>query len=217
MSYRPLGRHLDAAARHDPRSRAYPAGRSPLRTVLHPRGPVLDQGQQSSCTGHATAAALNCQPIRRTRRYLTHDDAVALYCVATQIDPFPGTFPPEDTGSDGLSVAKAAARKRYITSYQHAFGLDHVLGALVNGPVIVGTAWHAAMSDPDAAGFVHPSGDVEGGHEWCLIGLDVEHQYVTAQQSWGEAWGPLGGLFRVSFADLGALLADGGDATVLVR
>ena len=106
--------------------------------------------------------------------------------------------------------------QRYITSYQHAFGLQHVLGALVNVPVIIGTSWSDDMFTPDAAGFVHPGGQVQGGHEWCLIGLDVAHQFTWAQQSWGPSWG-LGGLFKVSFADLGALLADGGDATVLVR
>jgi hypothetical protein len=41
-----LGRHLDAADRHDPRSRAFPAATAPLTTVLHEHhGPVLDQGR----------------------------------------------------------------------------------------------------------------------------------------------------------------------------
>lgn len=212
----PLGRHLDAAARHDPRSRAFPAAAAPLRTVMHAHGPVLDQGAVGSCTGHAAAAALNCAVLRGRRRYLSHKDAEALYSAATKVDAFPGAWPPTDTGSDGLSVAKAARAKGYITSYQHAFGVGHALGALVKGPIIVGTAWSANMWEPDANGFVHPGGEVDGGHEYALIGLDVEHQFVLAQNSWGD-WGPLGGLFKLSFTDLGALLADGGDATVLTR
>lgn len=216
MTPYPLGRHLDAAARHDPRSRAYPCGVSPLRTVMHAHGPILDQGDIGACTGFAAAAAANCQPLRGRRRPLGNPDGLALYEAATRIDAYPGVYPPTDTGSDGLSVAKAAVTRRYVSSYQHAFGLGPCLGALVNGPVIVGTRWHEAMFTPDAQGFVHPMGNVVGGHEWCLIGLNVAHQYVTAQQSWGPAWG-LRGLFRVTFADLGALLVDGGDATVLVR
>ena len=38
----------------------FPAGASPLRSVVHKfEGPVLDQGDEGSCTGHAVAQALN--------------------------------------------------------------------------------------------------------------------------------------------------------------
>jgi len=217
MTVRAFGRHPDAAAHHDPRSRSFPAGISPLRTVVHKHaGPVLDQGSVSACTGYATAGALNAAPNRGRRRLLAGRDALALYTRATRIDPYDGWYPDTDGGSDGLSAAKAAREAGYISSFQHAFGVGHALGALVNAPIIVGTLWRESMSSPGRDGFVRLSGEVVGGHEWAIIGLNVEKQYVIALQSWGAAWG-MNGRFFVSFEDFGALLADGGDATVLVR
>jgi len=210
-----LGRHLHPA--HDARSLSWPAETAPVRTLVHRHeGPVLDQGDLGSCTGNACAQALNTQPLRPVgRRLLAEVDAVALYSLATCHDPFPGVWPTEDTGSDGLSVAKAARRFGLIRSYRHAFGLDHMLGALMRAPLIVGTKWTSGMFVPDADGFVRPTGDVVGGHEWMVYGVDVEGRFVHALNSWGPGWG-IGGSFRVRWDDLQELLADRGDATQLV-
>lgn len=109
---------LGRLVRHDPRSRAYPAAAAPvLRSVTWRRyGATLDQGDTSSCTGHAMAHAVNTRPTHKTgTRLLTHQDALRLYSAATHLDPWPDTYPPDDTGSSGLAVAKAARDAGHIS------------------------------------------------------------------------------------------------------
>lgn len=207
-----LGRHVN----HDPRSLNYPAPVDGV-TIRSRRwrhyGPVLDQGQVGSCTGNAMAQALNTKPLKRCFQRLTEADAVELYTLATQLDEFPGEYPAQDTGSSGLAVAKAAQRKGYITSYSHAFGIDHTLAALMGGPVLLGTNWHAGMFEPDSRGFIEPTGPVEGGHEHLLLGVDLRHEFVTGLNSWGPAWGDRG-FYHMSIANLDRLLREDGDAAV---
>lgn len=210
----PLGRKVN----HDPRSRSFPAPRATDRKpVLHRRhGPVLDQGQLGSCTGNAMAQALNMTPLHTPRSgWLKEADAIRLYARATELDPSPGTYPPEDTGSDGLSVCKAAQEQGLITGYQWAFGFDHVLDALQNGPVLVGTAWHESMFTPDKSGYVRAEGNEAGGHEYVLMGDDTKDR-LTFLNSWGKGWGK-GGRFFMDYATFAQLLAAQGDAAVPVR
>jgi len=210
----PLGR----VVQHDPRSLAFPAALAPaLKTVTHRHyGPVLDQGQVGSCTGNAAAQSLNTVPLRHGRRLLTEIDAQGLYHEATVLDGFPGTWPPTDTGSSGLAVAKASQQAGWVTGYTHAFGLDQCLAALVLAPVIVGTNWHEDMFNPDAAGYVHPTGAIAGGHEYTLLGINVKLARVTMLNSWSASWGRNGRAY-ITFADLGTLLADSGDVVALNR
>jgi hypothetical protein len=187
------------------------------RPILHRRyGPVLDQGSLGSCTGNAMAQVLNMTPLHTPgTRWLKEEDAVALYQRATAIDPFPGTYRPEDTGSDGLSVCKAAKELGHITGYRWAFGFEHALDALQNGPVLVGTVWHQSMFTPDAKGFVWPDGNEVGGHEYVLMGDDTKGK-LTFLNSWGKGWGK-GGRFHMNYVTFGKLLAAQGDVAVPVR
>lgn len=212
---RALGRVLE----HDARSLAYPAPTTDVvRTKAWRRyGTVLDQGQVGSCTGNATAQALNHTPFHVTgSRCLTEADALAFYSEATILDGFPGVYPPDDTGSSGLSVAKAAQEAGRISSYTHAFGLDHVLGAAMVGPLIVGTNWHEDMFNPDISGVIHPTGAIAGGHEYVLDGVNVTTKMLRFLNSWSALWGVTGHFF-MSFDDFGALLNEGGDAVLFVK
>jgi C1A family cysteine protease len=207
-----LGRRVN----HDPRSLAHPAATTAEhRPVSHRTyGPVLDQGNLGSCVGNAAAHALNTKPVHRLRTRLCNEgDAVGFYSGATQLDGYPGSYPPEDTGTDANSVAKFLRNGGHITSWQHCFGLDHVLAALQLAPVLLGISWHQSMFTPDSKGFVHPDGNVVGGHE-TLIRADDATRSVLVRNSWGIGWG-LRGHYRLTYADLSALLVDSGDATVL--
>ena len=206
----PLGRHVE----HDPRSFAFPApSTAPLKSITHKHfGAVLDQGQVGSCTGNAMAQALNTAPLHKGVFY-TEADALRLYSEATKLDSAPGSYPPDDTGSSGLAVAKAAKAEGLIGSYTHAFGLDHALAAVMAGPVICGTNWYDGMFTPGAHGLVTISGAVAGGHEWALIGVDVPNRLVVCLNSWGAAWGDKG-RFRLSWDTFSRLLDEQGDVTV---
>ncbi len=224
------GRHVN----HDPRSRAFPhrANGRQLVTTLHSRsvGP-FDQGEIGSCVGNAMLGALLTAPLDTTWGQLadapTRDEAgaVALYSAATAIDPYPGTYLPTDSGSDGLSVAKVAQRAGLIAGYRHALTLADALDALLDGPVITGVTWTEGMFSPDTDGRVRPGGRVAGGHEFCVTGFDVEAGRVWCTNSWGAEWGVVGpvaggrswpGQFYLTFADWSALLADDGDVTIPV-
>jgi hypothetical protein len=210
-----LGRNVD----HDERSKSFPAMTAPLRTARHERHcPPFNQGDIGSCTGNAMAGALMTDPLYQAGRTLDETDAVGLYKQATKLDRFPGVYSPDDTGSSGLSVAKAAKLAGFISSYRHAFGLQQALGALVTGPVITGVKWYSSFDHPLSTGEVQIAADavVRGGHEFEVNGIDVENQRVWCVQSWGPEWGGLGdGTFWMSWQTWEALLNDAGDVVQL--
>lgn len=223
-----LGRHI----RHDDRSHAYayPTAGLTLTSAKHERRiPVLDQGQLGSCTGNAGIGALGTDPLYASLREsvgaqvgavvttgvysLDEAGAVALYSAATKLDDAPGSYPPDDTGSDGLSVAKALRNAGEISGYQHTFTLTDALLALGRTPVITGVSWYEDMFNPDSDGRLRIGGGLAGGHEFVVDEIDAEHELVWMTNSWGTSWG-IGGRAYLTFDDWGRLLADQGDVTV---
>ena len=207
-----LGRKVN----HDERSRAYavtPVSPDTLVSVRHRRRvKPYDQGNIGSCTGNAAAGVLSTAPFKHRFGQRT---AVRLYTRATQIDPFPGTYPAEDTGSDGLSVAKAAKEKGWVSAYFHAFGLTAALTALQTTAVISGITWKTGCDNVSPEGQIRWTGQVRGGHEIEIDEIDVERQRVWLTNSWGQGWG-LDGRAWLSWNDFGLALADDGDVTVLI-
>jgi hypothetical protein len=213
---KPLGRHVN----HDPRSLAYkvvPDGTA--KTVRWEREtPVLDQGDLGSCTGNAAVGVLGTRPFRETlvaTAKLDEDEAVAIYSAATRIDNYAGTYPPTDTGSDGLSVAKACQAAGLISGYTHITSLAAAKTAIQAGPFIVGTDWRSGMDTPDDQGVVKATGSVRGGHEYECIGYDAGLDLWEFVNSWGPSWGKSGHFFYTS-ATFSTLLKADGDGTVFV-
>lgn len=218
-----LGRHV----LHDSRSLLYTVGAvddpRTLTSVRHAANiPILNQGNLGSCTGNAgtaNMASIGFWPsvatlLSKTDGAKNETWAVGLYSQATALDPWKGQYPPTDTGSDGLSVAKALKARGLISGYQHATSRDATLTALAKQAVMVGTDWHEDMFQPAADGRLSVTGDVAGGHEYVLDELDVEHQRVWMRNSWGASWG-IDGRAWMSWDDLGTLLSANGDCTVL--
>lgn len=228
-----LNRHV----RHDELSRLYAFDTSglALRSVRHARRiPILDQGQLGSCTGNAGVGCLGTDPYystvaggdgahrafsRRagvgTRYSLDEAGAVQLYSDATAVDDFPGRYPPEDTGSDGLTIAKVLTKAGEISGYRHTFTLNDALLALTVTPFITGISWYNSMFTPDATGRVQPDGrtGLAGGHEIVADELNVEREEVWFANSWGASWG-IDGRFWMTFEDYGHLLDQQGDVTI---
>lgn len=226
-----LGRHVN----HDPRSKRYPyavrsADFAGLNSVKHNRFiPVLNQGDLGSCTANAgegaagTAPLFDAIPVNNPYRPLTaasgadydENQAVRLYSRATEIDDFLGSYPPDDTGSDGLSVAKAMKESGLISGYQHAFDLPTALAALQSGPVLLGCYWYDSFDTPDSSGLIEITRDasIRGGHEVVLDELDTERDLVWFTNSWGSAWG-VRGRACMSWETLQKLLEQDGDIVV---
>lgn len=215
-----LGRNVH----HDSRSRAFAFRPERLTTyvsVLHQRYiPILDQGDIGSCTGNAATGHIGSGDFYAPVQGLftgTETTAVGLYEAATALDSYTGTYPPNDTGSDGLSVAKAAQKAGFISGYLHTFSFDDFMAAVQKQPVIVGVNWYSNMFNPDARGLVTiPKGDtVSGGHEFVIRGYDDAYQELLADNSWGMGWGAQG-TFRIGLATMKRLLAEDGDCTMFV-
>jgi hypothetical protein len=224
-----LGRHVN----HDERSRNFPflaAPQAPASVEWARRAPVFDQGQLGSCTGNAAAGWLGTDnAVRKGLTTVTaplpdgtldENDAIEIYHQATVLDPYPGTYPPDDTGSDGLSVTKVLQSMGYVDSYTHGFNFQAVLSALQVGPVLFGTNWYQGMFTPDSQGFVKVSGSIAGGHEYVCVGVDVDGtlwnkgaQVLKFTNSWGTSFADHG-YFYMTYATAQRLLSESGDATV---
>lgn len=213
-----LGRHVH----HDSRSLQYlyPRKTSNWTPVKwESEVPVLDQGGLGGCTGFSTATCLGKKPYRETlpNQKIDNAEGLTIYSLATRLDPFPGNYPPNDTGSDGLSAAKAAKKLGLIAGYLHITSAPQLADAITYGPLIVGTDWYESMFSPDGAGLVvvDKSSGLAGGHEYCMDEVTDDGRFGFTN-TWGDSFG-VGGRFYVAqdqFLDL--LLNDKGDATHFV-
>ena len=217
-----LGRHVE----HDSRSLEH-AVEHVVDELLPPQSvewrrwsPILNQGGIGSCTGNAMTGWLGCEPHVRNAQdggAFTEEVALQLYELATRLDSIPGQYPPTDTGSSGLAVAKAAKQLGYIHGYGHALSVPGLLHALQVAPVIVGAPWFAGFDTPDSNGVVQPSGQIRGGHEFLVRGYEhgpTEHDsWLLADNSWGTQWG-VDGSFRFSVSTWRVLAANQGDITI---
>jgi hypothetical protein len=230
-----LGRNVN----HDSRSRAYalrPA-RVELKAVRHEAHiGILNQGNLGSCTGNAGLAAIYRSPyvggvVKPWFYPPIEDGAVTLYSEATQLDPWPGgwVYPPppgtgDDTGSDGLSVAKALKARGVVSGYRWAFTVADALAALQSTPLLTGLPWFESMFATTSryhAGHVVVDLDSElaGGHELCVdeyVPPTVQTPaMVGGPNSWGLGWGDHGRWY-LTVDEWASLLARDGDVTALV-
>lgn len=203
---------------HDPRSRGFALN---LPMVVDPStwrtksiriyDPTPNPNQpRGNCTGCSKCHQLNAVGNRKAGRVLGMKDADRIYSLATSIDPWPGAWPPEDTGSSGLAAAKAAQRLGLGGEYRWLFGgADEVVQAVMAGMAVsVGTSWFAGMFDKDSRGAIQPTGPRVGGHQWTIHGYDLKTDDLIGL-CW---WGPEFRNFRIKRSHVAELLADDGDA-----
>ncbi len=173
---------------------------------------ILDQGQIGSCTGNAGTGALGTEPFYSAtgKAVLPAADdpaalekfAVQLYSDATVIDGYPGTYPPDDTGSSGLAICKVLKKRDTITGFRWARSAYGFVQLLQRGPVLQGMPWYEAFFQPDSHGFIDSdpawsSSKLAGGHEVEAIGLEVDshdafNSVIIYANSWGTSWGDEG-------------------------
>lgn len=208
---------------HDPASRrfAFQAAAPPKRDIqLRVYGPMTRPNQTiGCCTGVDQAVKCDTAGNRVKGSVLRMADAERIYSKATELDPFPGTYPPDDTGSSSLGACQASQALGLIDSYSWIFnGPDGILAALAAGhPVGVGTWWLHNMWDVDpATGLIEVGGARDGGHQWTITGYRKKFDAFRGDCWWGPNWGVKGG-FLIRRADLATLLADDGDAHLTQR
>jgi len=167
-----------------------------------------DQGETPHCVGYAWAHWLVNTPV------INYMDPNGLYALAQQNDEWPG----EDY--DGTTVragAKVLRTLGFIHEYKWAFTLDTLVEALLEkGPVVVGTDWYEAMSNPNRYGKIKIGGKKEGGHAYLLTGVDTKKRVFRIKNSWGRAWGKQGRAL-IGFAEMRILLREKGEACLAVE
>jgi len=174
---------------------------------------VLDQGDTPQCVAFSSFHFLMAGPISNRRMGFTPDE---LYHWAQDRDEWPGS---DYEGTSALGAMKALKEKGYVGEYRWALDVPTITNwVLATGPILMGTNWHADMENPDRNGFLHPTGNIEGGHEWCVVGVNLDKKCgaegtgaIRMVNSWGRSWGE-GGRAWISLQALGALLGEEGDA-----
>lgn len=177
--------------------------------------PVLNQGDYGTCVGNGCAQWGNTSPVNDQ---FTQRDARALYYQATIFDGSPDNPDAPNGGQQGATVrsgAKALQTIGRLRTYAFTTSLRTIKDwLLTKGPLIVGTIWTEGMFEPNARGYVRPTGAVVGGHCYLLIGYNT--MGFTFLNSWGERWGT-GGRCHMRIADFAALLAEQGEVCAAVE
>jgi len=107
----------------------------------------------------------------------------------TANDPYPGTWPPNDTGSDSMSGCKWLVKNGYAKSCRVLSGVAAVKMAIQDGPVISGMNWLDSMFTPDRCGNMVLSGLPQGGHAEGIFGFDAALEEWYLMNHWGQSWG----------------------------
>ncbi|MGZ5078623.1 MAG: C1 family peptidase [Usitatibacter sp.] len=217
---------------HDIRDHVYSAGATPRPSSVDLRplcSPVEDQGQLGSCTGNATAGAIELLEVK-SGKPLIDISRLWLYYQARVIE---GTVR-QDAGAMIRDVVKQAAKLgapdeklwpyviskyrtkptakayadaagRKITEYLRVTSRDGILNCLAEGyPVIVGiSVYDSFESDAVAKTGVVPmpkkGESLLGGHAVLIVGYDDATQRYIVRNSWGESWG-MHGYFTLPYA-----------------
>jgi hypothetical protein len=166
---------------------------------------ALDQGQTNHCVGFGWSGWVDALPVEG---HYQNADGHALYYECKVIDGAPHA----ENGSNVRSGALALRNRGRLAAFAFAQSTAEIDPWInTNGPVVVGTTWTNDMFNPDADGFVKPTGGTAGGHCYVMLDrLDDQDAYVF-QNSWGTSWG-LNGRFKIKRADFDSLLQDQGEA-----
>lgn len=210
-----MDRKFGRIRQFDPRSRGYA-----IRSLLPAKAPrsytwhchvVLDQGNESSCTGMAVSHEAAARPVEMSG--ITEHIATEVYHRARQLDDWPG----EDyEGSSVLAAMKAGQERGWYKEYRWAFSeADLCLAVGYKGPAVLGINWYEGMEETDPQQKLQITGEVLGGHAILCNGFNVKTGLYRLHNSWGSAWG-INGECYMSRPDMARLLREDGEACIPV-
>lgn len=223
------GRRLGRNINHDPASLRYrvpvPRHVEPATVVWERFGAIMNQGDLGRCVPTAGTGLLQCAPfwnalepqmrVNLQQPAFAEQYAIQAYREVTRIDPFEGAWEPDDTGSDGLSLAKLWKQLGLNNGYEHATTVMEAHAAIQKAPFIIGTAWLSGMDQPRTDGTVSVSGTNRGGHEYLCREYDLGRDLWWFDNSWGTSFG-VRGRFAYDTPGLQKMMAMQGDITSMV-
>jgi hypothetical protein len=215
-----LDKRLGRQKVHDPRSRSFAVAKTIDRSKWHSKvitiyDPAVNPDQcHGECTGTTKCMQFNAYRNRIVGKVLTMQNAHELYTAATHNDPWPEAWPPDDTGTSGLASCIASQMLALGGEYRHIFtGADGVIDMIMADFVVsVGSWWYSSMMEPNSKGFVAPTGQIVGGHQYAAHGYDINTDAVMIRCWWGrirDMW--------IKRDHLNELIMDDGDANIQVR
>jgi len=144
---------------------------------------VLDQAGLPACVGFAWAHWLMCDPVKQ---FLY---PAGIYYAAQYVDEWEGQ---DYDGTSCRGGAKVLRNFGLIGEFRLCLDAEDIAAiVLEQGPVCVGTTWYAGMSDP-FHGTIAPTGRLQGGHAYLIVGANQRHEAFTVLNSWGAGWGETG-------------------------
>lgn len=204
---------LDRLVQFDERSRSFPVTAGiedkPLRSYTWNKQVWLDQGREGACVGFSIAHELAARPVVVPN--VTDALATFLYKEAQKIDPWPGEA---YSGTSVLAGAQTAHAHNYFTEYRWAFGeKDLCLAVGYRGPAVLGVIWTEGMFSADSDGYIHPTGEVMGGHAILCDSFNVKLGRYRLSNSWGKDWSRDGYCY-ITRDDMAYLLEQDGEAMI---
>jgi Papain family cysteine protease len=202
-----------------PAFQVWPMERLPKSKYWFQQFAPYDQGRESSCVGQTWHAILRGHPVQYRSLPVT---PYQYYRACQRVDVWDGDeeTPPRYEGSSTLAGAKVAHTLGYVSGYvwgdlsAYATTGEALLVTLNYlarvGTVAIGIDWRRAMWDTDAQGFIHATGQVDGGHEIKVLGYSRVRRAFRLVNSWGPDWGENGRCW-LSFEDWEYLMQTGGD------
>lgn len=195
----------------DHRIRTVVRGLGKPRSYTWRVGVNLDQGQEGACVGFGFSHELAARPRVIS---VTNEFAQGVYKSAQEVDEWPGNA---YSGTSVLAGAKVLTSAGYYSEYRWGYTLDEAVMAVgYKGPVVVGFNWMTGMMTPDADGFIHATGNIEGGHCVLIYKVSVKQRYFGVWNSWGGDWGQ-GGTCKISFDYFEQLMNASGDVCIPLR
>jgi hypothetical protein len=153
---------------------------------------IMDQGEEGACVGFGLGYELALDPAPCPE--MNNTFARRIYFAAQQRDKRPGgAYPgakPHYEGTDLRSGLKVLCDAGACDTYERAYNVETtILGIGYNGPAVFGMMWTEGMSNPDAHGFIRPTGRQIGGHCLCGRAVNIEEDFIQFPQSWGRRHG----------------------------
>lgn len=186
-------------------------------------GEVLDQGQDGACVGHAFAHEALAKPvvvqfphtIPLSYRMLTAQEfAFWAYEWAKDNDEWTGD---QYSGTSVAAGAKCMKHVNMMPEYRWTHSADELAVAVSRkGPCVIGVDWYTNMMRPDRAGYLHATGQVEGGHAILVNGYSLRMRAFRVHNSWSRSWGREGEAL-ISHDDMAMLFNSGGEGCLPVR
>jgi hypothetical protein len=218
----------------DIRDRIYQPHLRALRPSIFPTiaFSIRDQGNASSCTGHALAHVVDClihrEVLAESPRRVS---ARMLYEMAKRNDEWTGTayegssirgaisgfyrngvcseeMAPDDADGEWsltYEMAKEARQTRLGAYYRIQPDLSDYHAALNEIGVIYASAQIHRNWEKPVQGRIEPGGASAGGHAFAIVGYDAEGFWVL--NSWGAGWGE-NGIAHWNYEDWAATMMD---------